>query len=180
MKKFSLKVVLIILIIGITGCGSSNTPSVPKVKTSKEFQFDKVNLNVTQLVQPDISYHSNEELEQMLNKKLHSLLEENNLLSTQTDMNTLVINATYERRFVGDETPIPSDSLAYPHYQYSINVKDHTKSLTKIEKSNLIYQGGFTLNLQVMAGTLRDKKYEIQFINALANTIFKDIERLHN
>ena len=131
-------------------------------------------------MQPDISYHSGEELELMLNKKLHRLLEENNLLSTQTNMNTLVINATYERRFVGDETSISTDSLAYPHYQYSINVKSHTKLLTKIKKIDLTYQGGFTLNLQVIAGTLRDKKYEILFINALANTIFKDIERFHN
>jgi len=180
MKKFSLNVILTILIISIAGCGSSNTPSVPKVKTSKEFQFDKVKLKVTQLIQPDITYHSSEELEQMLNKKLHSLLIENNLLSTQTNMNTLVINASYQRRFVGDETPIPSDSLAYPHYQYTIDIKDNTKSLTKIEKNDLTYQGGFSLNLQVMAGTLRDKKYEIQFINALANTIYKDIENLHN
>ena len=65
----------------------------------------------------------------MLNKKLHSLLEENNLLSTQKSMNTLVINATYKRKFVGDETPLPSDSLAYPHYQYTINVKNDSKSL---------------------------------------------------
>jgi hypothetical protein len=179
MNKFSLKVLLaIVTVINISGCGET-TPSVPQVKTSTKFQFNEVNLKITQLIQPKITYHTEEELKMMLTKKLHSLLKENNLLSTQKSMNTLVINAIYERRFVGDETPLPSDSLAYPHYQYTINVKNNSKSLLKIKKDKLTYQGGFSLNLQVIAGTLRDKKYEVQFINALANTIFEDIKQLN-
>ncbi len=180
MNKFSLKVLLaIVTVISISGCGAT-TPSVPQVKTSEKFQLNEVSLNVTQLVQPKITYHTEEELKMMLNKKLHSLLKENNLLSTKKSMNTLVINVIYKRKFVGDETPLPSDSLAYPHYQYTINVKNDSKSLLKIKKDELTYKGGFTLNLQVMAGTLRDKKYEIQFIDALANTIFEDIKQLNN
>lgn len=179
MKKFSLKILLaVVAIITISGCGATGTPSVPKVKTTEKFQFEKVNLNVTQLVQPKIVYHTKEELSEMLNKKLTSLLKENNLLSTQKDMDKLVINAIYERRFVGDETPMPSDSLAYPHYTYTIDVENNSKSLIKVKKENLTFSGGFSLNLQMMAGTLRDKKYEVEFINALANAIFEDIKNL--
>jgi len=134
---------------------------------------------VTQSVQPKITYHTKEEFSKMLNTKLTSLLKENDLLSTQKSMNTLVINAVYERKFVGDGTPFPTDSLAYPRYKYTIDVKNDAKSLVKVQKENLVYNGGFSLNLQVIAGSLRDKKYEIQFINALATRIFEDIKDLH-
>ena len=40
----------------------ATTPSVPQVKTSEKFQLNEVSLNVTQLVQPKITYHTEAEL----------------------------------------------------------------------------------------------------------------------
>lgn len=39
-------------------------------------------------------------------------------------------------------------------------------------------KGGLSINLQVIAGTLREKKYEIEFIQAVANKVVADIVKL--
>ncbi|WP_258237523.1 hypothetical protein [Arcobacter sp. CECT 9188] len=36
------------------------------------------------------------------------------------------------------------------------------------------------MNIQVVTATLRDKKYEIQFIEALSNSIVNEIENINN
>jgi len=185
MKNFSLKVLLIALVIGITGCATPTTPTdtkkavtKEKAKISKKFQFYKADLSVTQLIDPDANYHTDKELERLLNEKLHHLLKQNNLLSTQTNTNFLMINATYERRFVGDKTSIPSSSLSYPSFKYTIDIKSHSKTLVKIEKKKFSFKGNLALNKQVIAKKLNKKTDEIQFINALADSIFKDIKNL--
>ena len=187
MKNFSLKVLLIALVIGITGCTTPSTPTTQTTpvttkiekKISKKFQFYKANLDVTQLIDSDKKYHSDKELELLLNEKLRSLLEKNNLLSTKIDANFLMIDAVYERRFVGDKTPIPSNSLSYPSFEYTIDVKSHSKSLIKIQKSKFPFKGNLTLTRQIIAKKLNLKADEIQFIDALANSIFNDIKNLH-
>lgn len=166
------------IILGVTGCGS-NGPAVPKIIATEKFQFSNAKLNLSQLVKTEIVYHTEKELEDILNNKLSKLLKTNGLLSDDNNMNKLVVQANYLRRFAGDQTPIPSDSLAYPSYSYSIKIMDNKKLLGTINRNNLTFKGGFTMNLQVLAGTFRDKKYELEFIDALANTIFEDIKNLN-
>ncbi len=178
MKKLSLSLLLVAIMVGIIGCGK-NSPSTPKIKATEKFQFTNAKLNLSQLVNTKIVYHTQEELETIFNNKLTKLLKDNELLSSNSRMNSLVINANYKRRFVGDQTPIPSDSLAYPNYSYTIDVMNNDQSIGIIKRDNLTFKGGFTMNLQIIAGTLRDKKYELEFIEALANKIFKDIENLN-
>ena len=178
MKKLSLSLLLIAILVGITGC-SKNSPSAPKIKATEKFQFLNAKLNLSQFVKTKIVYHTKEELETILNNKLTKLLKDNELLSTDIKMNKLVINANYKRRFVGDKTAISTDSLAYPNYSYTINLVNNNKSIGTIKKDNLSFKGGFMMNLQIIAGTLRDKKYELEFIEALANKIFDDIENLN-
>ncbi len=178
MKKLGLGLLLIAIIVGVTGCGK-NTPAIPEKKVTKKFRFSNAKLNLTQDIETNIVYHTQKELETILNDKLTKLLEDTKLLSKNTRMNTLVINVNYERRFVGDETSIPSDSLRYPRYSYSIEIMDSNKSINTINKNNLAFKGGLKMNLKVIAGTLRDKKYELEFIDALANTIIEDIKNLN-
>ncbi|MCF6330614.1 MAG: hypothetical protein L3I99_03595 [Sulfurimonas sp.] len=178
MKKLGLGLLFIAIMVGVTGCGK-NTPTVAEKKVTKKFQFSNAKLNLTQAIETEIEYHTQKELEIILNGKLTKLLEDNKILSENTQMNTLVINVNYQRRFVGDETSMPSDSLRYPKYSYSIEIIDTNKSINTINKNNLAFKGGLKMNLKVIAGTLRDKKYELEFIDALANTIVEDIKNLN-
>ena len=197
MKIFSFKILLIASVIGITGCATSSSPSKPnsmiksiessstndlpiqKTNISQKFQFYKANLSVTQLIDSDAKYHSDKELELLLNEKLNNLLKKDNLLSTHIDANFLMIDAIYERRFIGDKTPIPSSSLSYPSYKYTIDVQNHTKSIAKVDKSKFSYKGNLSLTKRIIAKKLNNKTDEIQFINALANSIFEEIKNIH-
>lgn len=203
MKKFSLKVLLAALVVGITGCTTPNTPKPltqtpittkassitstavqsdsianSQIDISKKFQFYKANLSVTQLIDLDTSYHTEKELELLLNEKLRNLLEKENLLSTHINANFLMIDVIYERRFIGDKTPIPTTSLSYPSFEYTIDIKSHSKSLTKIDKSRFSYKGDLALTKRVIGKKLNKKSDEVQFIDALANNIFEDIKNL--
>lgn len=176
MKKIVLTIALSIVIL-FAGCGSSQ-PNIAKVKTTEKFAIKSISLKINEKVKTEIKYHTQQELEQLLKNNIEKLLLDKDLLSTDKVMNLLAINVTYKRRFLGDETPAPTDSLIYPFIDYSINVSDDIKLLTEVIQKDMTYKGGFTMNLQVMAGTLRDKKYEIEFINAVANQIVSDIEEL--
>jgi hypothetical protein len=181
MKKLSLSILFVAIILGVTGCGNNNpnTPITKKINGTKKFRFTNAKLNLSQLVKTKIVYHTQKELETIFNNKLTKLLKNNKLLSKNTKMNKLVINANYQRRFVGDETPLSTDSLAYPNYSYTIDVINKNKSIGIIKQNKLTFVGGFSMNLQIIAGTLRDKKYELEFIDALANKVFEDIKNIN-
>jgi len=176
MKVINLLIVLFALLI--SGCGSSNNVSLPKIETTKQFQLKEVKVVLSSSVKTKIVYHTEDELENLLNKRLKYLLNESDLLSINKEMNALSINANYQRAHVGEATPFPSDSLAYPGFAYDVNILDKNKVLGTISKHSLTYKGGFLMNLQVIAASLRDKKYEIDFINSLANSIVEDIKDL--
>lgn len=180
MKKTILSISVLLIGLLFVGCGSN--PTVPdalsNIETSKKFQFKKATLKLEQLINSDIVYHTQQELQDLLNKKLTELLKKNDLLSEDPTMNTLVIDSVYIRRFVGDQTPIPSDALGYPQYSYNIKVIDNGQEIRNYSRDNLTFQGGLVMNLKVIAASLRDKKDEIAFVNVLANTIIHGIKNL--
>ncbi len=178
MKNIIVKLCVGLLILGLTGCASSGSASMPKADTTKQFRFDSVNFKFEQLITPDVTYHTPKELEKLLNDRITTLLQKKGLLSKQDTMNKLNITASYQRRFGGDKTPFPSDALGYPHYSYKIEVLDGSKAITSVEKDDMTYSGGMAMNLQVIAGALRDKKYEIEFVDALAETIVEQVDDL--
>ncbi len=181
MNKVKIGLITIYFAIGLllSGCGSNNNNiDVPSVKSTKKFQFSKIKLNLSQSSTSKIVYHTEEELSEIINNRLLELMKQENMLSTDELANKLIIKAFYYRRFVGDQTPFPSDSLAYPNYDYEIEVVNKEKKIEEIKRENLAFKGGFAYNLKVIAGTLRDKKYEIDFAQALANKIFEEIKSL--
>ncbi|MCW8838770.1 MAG: hypothetical protein OQK11_08725 [Thiovulaceae bacterium] len=176
MKKISLAIIIALSFL-MSGCGSSQ-PSVPKVQTSEKFKVGGIKFYLSEKVKSDIKYHTQEEFTTMLTDSISSSLEEKGYLSTSPDMNEINIKVNYQRKYVGEDTPFPSDSLAYPVFSYNITVLDGTKELTEINKNDMQYRGSFTMNLKVMAAQLKEKKYEIDFIKALSNSIAKDIINL--
>ena len=178
MKNVVVKMFAGLLILGLIGCASSGSSGMPKADTTKQFRFDAVHFTFSQLVTPDVAYHTPKELEKLLNDRIKTQLQEKGLLSKQETMNKLNITASYQRRCAGDETSFPSDALGYPHYSYQIEILDGSKVLTSVKKDDMAYSGGMMMNLKVIAGGLTDKKYEVEFVDALADNIVKQITNL--
>lgn len=174
------KIYLLILVVTLTGCATSGSNDAARVVTTKQFRFDAVELKFEQFSTPELEYHTPDEIEQLLNHLVRQQLEAKNLLSADPAMNELVIAAWYRRRFVGDKTPVPTDSLAYPDYAYRIDLMNGADKLATLEKNKLTFKGGFAMNLKVMAGALRDKKYELEFVEAFANSLVQQVVALHN
>ena len=170
-------VFIIALSVLISGCGSSQ-PSVPKVQISEKFKVGEIKFYLSEKVKSKIKYHTQEELKTILVNSISSSLEEKGYLSTSPAVNEINIQVNYQRKYVGEDTPFHSNSLAYPVFSYHIAVLDGTKELTKIDKNDIQYSGSFAMNLKVIAAQLKEKKYEIDFIKALSDSIVKDIINL--
>lgn len=174
-----IKFISLVLLFSVVffGCSSSQ-PNIPKVKTSEKFKVEGINLNLIDSIKTEIKYHTKDELENILSDMIVEGLRKKELLSSDIKMNTLKINVVYKRHFVGDKTPFPSDSLAYPFVDYKIDILSNTNPLTTIQRYDLTYNGGFAMNLKVIAARLKDKKYELEFLQATANKIVDEIESL--
>ncbi len=167
----------------MTGCAATQVlktskPEAAKVVLTNKFQLTNVSLDLSELIDAGTAYHTQEELQEMLRKALKKLLAEKNLITDDKRANSLVIHVNYERRFVGDKTPIPSNALAYPHYAYRIEVMDHDKALTGVTQDTKRFKGGLAMSKQVITKSLNDKRYENTFINAVAKDIFRSIQSL--
>jgi len=180
MNKINLAI-FVLAIVGIVGCNDSNIKTTgSNIKTSSKFSISTIDLTLTQSVKPKLVYHSELELQKLLHARVSKLLSNKQLLTEKKSANSLDINITYKRHFVGDGTPFPSDALAYPKFDLKIKLSDGNKELKTIEKNGITYKGGFVMNLAVIGATLRDKSHEIKFIDALAETVVKDIESFMN
>jgi len=178
MYKTIYTILLLSLISILTGCGSSNTNVAPKLPITKQVRFTSIDFNLNQRVTPDIQYHTQQELKELLNQKIIKYLKNENLLSTTNNLNDLKVVVNYSRRFLGDGTPLPSDSLAYPELTYSADILNASKKLRSIKNKKIFYNGGMLMNAQVALGGLRDKKYELEFIDTFAKGIAEDINKL--
>lgn len=171
-------VFIAVLTMLFVGCGSTQ-PSAPQVFVSKQLKINNIEFNLTEFHKSEIVYHTKNELETIFKNDFLKKLKEKDLITEDSNADKVDIVIEYQRRYVGDATPLNSDSLGYPNYAYKIIVKDNKdKELLKKDRKNLIYQGGFAMNMQVIAGTLRDKKYELEFIEALSNTLVNEIDAL--
>lgn len=170
--------VVSLMVLGFSGCGGSTKSIIPSVKTTEQIKINSFSLSVKQLVTPEIAYHTEKEIRDLIEEKVISQLKEINLLTSDNRANSLDIRITYHRKFVGDATPFPSDSLAYPIVDFEIKLNDGEKVLKTISRKDLRVNGGFVMNLKVMGGTLREKSDEDYFIDVLSNTITEFIKQL--
>jgi hypothetical protein len=166
-----------VVIALFSGCGGSS----PKLPITKQFRFDGItNFNLAEPYHhASITYHTSEEMESLLNERITKFLIEKRLITSDENANTLNIYATYSRRFMGDQTPVKSDSLGYPFYSYTIEILDNNGTiLRRIEIGNIQFKGDFLMNVKGLAGQLREKADELPFIDAFADTIAYSIEKL--
>lgn len=172
-----LSLTLAVTSLGLSGCGSTSNES--GLELTSKFRVTEISVDVTQYHDPALEYHSKEELSQLVSSLIKTKLAEKGLLSDKPEMDAIAINVDYYRRFVGDATPIPSDSLAPPTFDYDVQLSGNEKPVTVVERNKLTYDGGFAFNLQVLSGALRDKSAENDFAEAIANKVVEDIEKLN-
>ncbi len=176
--------ILALLFVAVmTGCSAAYAPKsvksdVPKVILTHKFQLPDATLHLSELIDAEASYHTEKELQELLNRQLKGLLKNKKLLTEDKRANTLLITVEYERRFVGDKTPIPSSALAYPSYAYTVTVMDKDKVLTAATQKKKRFKGGLAMSKQVVNKLLHDKRNENTFISALARDIVKTIQAL--
>ncbi|MCV2401730.1 hypothetical protein OFY17_02420 [Marinomonas sp. C2222] len=171
---------IVVAVLTMVGCATQssnqNAYSAPKLNTTEFFYLNSISLVTEQFVTPDIEYHSESEIEEKVSAGVRQSLSSAGLLSEDTSMTTLDVDVVYQKRFVGDKTPITSDSLAYPMFDYTITVQNGAKEVSTISRKGLTYSGDFTMNLKVAGGRLRKKSDEEVFIKALVDSISETIQ----
>ncbi len=164
------------LVFLIVGCGGKEPLPKSKLNTTKEFNINYIDVALIQLHKPKIKYYTEDELREIFQSKLIENLKKEKLYSTNKGLTKLSVELFYKRRFVGDETFIKTDSLGSPQFSYVINIFDQNDELIhRIERDNFTIRSGFNKNLQIIAGTLRTNEEENGFLNAMVETVTKDI-----
>ncbi len=182
MKKLAARILVIALTsVGLIACGGTpQQPAAETVTLSSAINVKELDLNLTFKHTPEIKYHTQEELTSLVTSLLKTKLKEKQLLSTAPEADSIVINVDYFRRFLGDATPLPSDSLAAPEFEYQIKLAQGQEMKTVVSRDNLVYKPGFASSLKIIGGGLRDKEDELPFVEALVNTLIDDIEKNTN
>jgi hypothetical protein len=93
-----------------------------------------------------------------------------------------VVSIDYQRRFAGDATPFPSESLVAPFFGYTIQLSNTDELIGTVADSDLTLIQGFWGNLKTVAtmgagGTPKDEK---QHIAAVSNTLTEALVEVAN
>lgn len=179
MKKGMLKICAVLSCsLWLWSC--SGTPDKSKVTTTDKFVVSGVSVTLSQSREPDIEYHSQAEIEGLFSKKINEKLKGYNLLSDDNSSNALDIKIKYHRQFMGDQSPVPSDSLRGPAVSYEIYVKNGEKLLATLSEEKFEYVGGMGLRLKLLAGQLRSKSEEDALVDGLSEMVAEKIKRMKN
>jgi hypothetical protein len=179
MKKPTLKILSVLTCLFLfVGC--SSTPEKPKIKTTDKFIVSGVSVTLSQTREPSIEYHSQDEIEALFSEKISEKLKSNNLLADDDSANALDIKIKYRRQFMGDGTPLPSDSLRGPLVSYEVYIKDGETLLTTVSEGDMEYYGKMAVRLKLLAGQLRSKSDEISLVDSVSGNIVEKIKQMKN
>ena len=179
MKYKSAKLITVLFIaVGVSACGGSPKQKTQMFTLSPTVNISKLTVNLRENHTADIEYHTQQELQKLVSSLIQTKMKDKNLLSNYQEADNIEVEIEYFRRFIGGGTKIASDSLAYPNFSFKINLHKDQKVKTIAARDRLTYNGGFVMNLQVISGTLRDKSYEIDFAEAISNTVVNEIEEM--
>jgi len=179
MKKSVLRI-LTVLTCFFWFLGCSSTPEKPKLQTTDKFVVSDVSVTLSQTREPGIEYHSQDALEGLFVEKISEKLKANNLLTDDASANALDIKIKYRRQFIGDATPIPSDSLRSPAVSYEIYIKDGEKLLATVSRREFEYIGGMAVRLKLLAGQSRSKSDEAALVDGVSGSIVGKIKEMKN
>ncbi|MCF6345045.1 MAG: hypothetical protein L3J00_01095 [Thiomicrorhabdus sp.] len=176
-KKRLSSILVIGFIAGAVGCSGG----VKKESIGENFNINIVSLTLLQQITPSITYHSEPELQRLLTKHIRKNLTLQGMFSTKPSANMLNIKVVYRRHFLDEINPTSSGALAYPIYDFDINVmQGHNKRdvLANVSQQGLLFKGRYIMNIDVEAGRLDKKSDEIVFIDGIAKEIVRSIQTL--
>lgn len=182
MKSFFKFFVLSFIVVFLSACNNQQLklkkPLQKETLAQKtiELSIKKVNLHLSQKIRSRIKYHTQSELKKILTNSLAFYLDQNMLLNKKSKY-SIELNVNYIRRFAGENKSHPTSSLAYPDFSYVLYLKKGQELVYKSKKNNITIDGGYSLNFQEKAGNLRNKNFEVEFVNTLVKMIIEDIKK---
>jgi hypothetical protein len=160
----------------LTGCGSTPTqPAKTSPSSITTFSAIDLSLNLSQKQIVD-GYPDQEKLNEIIKERSVAKFNEAKLLSSVSSYSAK-ISIAYQRRFAGEDTPIPSKSVMAPIVSYTIVIFDKDVEIQKIEKTGLTTNKGFASNLKTTftLGLGRTAKDEEQDYAMLVNTLQSEL-----
>ena len=155
----------------LSGCGSTPTQPVQDSPLPNiTFSSVSVELSLSQKHTVD-GYPNQDQLTTIIKDKSLSKINEAKLISAESNYSA-TISVKYQRRFAGEDSPIPSKSVMAPIVSYTIVVFHKGVEKQRIERSNLTTNKGFASNLKTTftLGLGKTAKDEEQDYEMLANT----------
>lgn len=155
----------------LSACGTTATkPSAQALPTGTQFSSPQIALNLSQRLTVE-GYPDQKGLKSLMEEKAATAFKAENLIAPPNDPNALVVNieVNYQRRFAGEDTPLPSKSVAQPIISYTIVISDHGVEKRRIEKSGLTVTQDFSGNLATvftmgLGKTAKDEEKDIQLL----------------
>lgn len=176
MKSNILSVLLSLIIL--TGCASS--PGL-KLPADTVFSVESLKVNLTQKLQVE-GYPKQAEFTELLKQKLNASLKAKGLLADSGASNIMSVSLVvdYQRRFAGEDTPIPSKSVMSPVINYVLIVSDKGVEKKRIVKNGLKLTKGFAGNMVSVAtlGLGKDAKDEIKDLETFTDFIAAELKDL--
>lgn len=175
---------MFLLLAGLlmTGCSSAPTKSSAQaLPPGVQFAEPEITVNLTQKRQVD-GYPDQTEFARLLKEKTVVAFTENGLLATSVaeKVMTVKIEVNYQRRFAGEDTPLPSKSVMAPVIDYTIVIFDQAVEKGRIERKKLTINKGLGSNLASMftLGLGKEAKDEEQDMQTLANSLAREVKVL--
>ncbi len=123
--------------------------------------------------------HRSSEFSAIMKEKINNSLNASGLFAEAGAVNVMsvVVDVDYQRRFAGEDTPIPSESVMAPVVGYTIVVKENGVEKNRVSKSNLVITKGFFGNLISVftLGLGKDSKDEVVDIESFADHVVKQL-----
>ena len=180
MKK--LVITSVFTAIFLMGCGSTPTkPTSFSLPGDAKFSEPKVTVHLTQKITAD-GYPDEAQMTKIIQDKITAELKKNSLLADTSATNPLSLEfiINYQRRFAGEDTPIPSKSVMAPLIGHTIIISEGGVEKHRIEESGLTVNKGFGANLKTtftlgLGKTAKDEEGDLQ---TLVNGLVADIKKL--
>jgi hypothetical protein len=181
MTKYITTVVIMACVL--TGCSSSLATDSISLAPGTEYVLKDVSVALDQLIEVE-GYPSEEELTVRFVNSINQALQAADVLADEPADTTVeaVISIDYQRRFTGDATPFPSESLVAPFFGYAIQLSNNGELIGTIAEPDLTLSQGFWGNLKTVAtmGAGGSPKDEKQHIAAVSNTLTEALVEVAN
>lgn len=180
-RKMKNRLSLIVVALLMFGCASTSVRPENKLSANAKFLEPSLKVNLMQKLTVE-GYPDQSEFSKLLQQKTIEALKAKNLIAEKSSEGALLVEIVvdYQRRFAGEDTPIPSKSVMMPIVHYRIVVSGNGIEKRIIDKDGMTVNRGFGSNLATTftLGLGKTAKDELKDLEMLANGIASEVEAL--